>query len=152
MRRIVSSDRRQRKGQISFVDNGFLSDRCSRLEHMFDGPSTLRPGSFDAATGGDVGAILGRWVVEDPCPQAVAELAGIDPTSLGDADRVRLLIGLERQAAWVTAMALPVTTRTGGPPRRSRVGCATPPGTRSNPTPTSKPARTAVETSRPWYA
>ena len=80
---------------------------------MFDGQSTLRPGSFDAAPDGDVGAVLARWVVEDPCPQAVAELAGIDPTTLGDADRVRLLIGWERQAAWVTAMALPVLVAVG---------------------------------------
>ena len=80
---------------------------------MFDGQPTLRPGSFDAAPETGVGSVLARWVVEDPCPRAVAELAAIDPNTLGDADRVRLLIGWERISAWVTARQLPVLVAVG---------------------------------------
>jgi Domain of unknown function (DUF222) len=57
--------------------------------------------------------VLSRWVSEDPCPEAVTELAGIDPTTLDDADRVRLLIGLERQSAWLASLALPVLVAIG---------------------------------------
>jgi Domain of unknown function (DUF222) len=93
---------------------------------MFDKRKPLlRPALVDAATTattgaageaddtGDVAAVLARWTVEDPCPAAVAALAGIDPMSLDDADRVRLVIALERQAAWVASLQLPALTAVG---------------------------------------
>jgi hypothetical protein len=83
---------------------------------MFERQPPLRPASMDAATGAagdDVGAVLARWTVQDPGPVAVAELAGIDPRSLSDQDRVRLVVALERQAAWVASLALPALVAVG---------------------------------------
>lgn len=43
----------------------------------------------------------------------MTELAAIDPTTLGAADRVRLLVAWERQSAWVAAQQLPVLVAVG---------------------------------------
>jgi hypothetical protein len=86
---------------------------------MFEQQSPLRPASPDAANDpaagevGDVGAVLARWTTQDPCAVAVAELATIDPNSLCDSDRVRLVVALERQAGWLASLQLPALVAVG---------------------------------------
>src|ERR1700710_1774676 len=74
---------------------------------MLDRRPPFDPEADDAAVETGVGAVLARWLSDDPCAQAVAELSAIDPGSLSDDDRVRLLIGLDRQSAWLAALQLP---------------------------------------------
>jgi hypothetical protein len=87
---------------------------------MFDRQKPpLRPASPDVANDpaagevGGVGAVLARWTTQDPCAAAVAELATIDPNSLCDSDRVRLVIALERQAGWIASLQLPALVAVG---------------------------------------
>ncbi len=88
---------------------------------MFDRQKPpVRPVSPDAATDpatgdpvGEVGAVLARWTTQDPCAAAVAELATIDPNTLEDADRVRLVIALERQSGWIASLQLPALVAVG---------------------------------------
>jgi Domain of unknown function (DUF222) len=80
---------------------------------MFDSQAALSPEPADPRSRADAVASLDRWLTEDPCPQAVAELATIDPLRLGDADRVRLVVALERQAAWLCGLQLPALVAVG---------------------------------------
>lgn len=74
---------------------------------------TAAAGAAGGATVGGAGAVLARWTVQDPGPLAVAKLATIDPTTLCDADRVRLVIALEGQAGWLAALQLPALAAVG---------------------------------------
>jgi hypothetical protein len=71
--------------------------------------------SGDEPAGVPTAELVERLAAADPGPAVIAVLAGLDPASVAEAERVPLLRAWERQAGWLAARQQAALVALGGP-------------------------------------